>query len=529
MKHRARLALIVAIALAGALWTGLRIGLEAKLAEAAQRDLQTIVELAASEIEAEAADLPQLRGIALARVAAGPATPLLRALRRAGAEQYRTVYFFDADGRLATAESAESAATAAASGGDEAVPAIVARALAALRTAPSEVRGSLVDPYADSHGDEVIGAWRWLPALGLGVVAERPYERFAAALDYIDFPFAILLAALVIAALLLGLPAGADLLAAFRRADIAECGPYRIERLLGEGTMSNVYLARHRHLDRLVALKRLKLQAQRDELAERFDREVRLASGLSHPNIITILDHGRTAEGGFYYTMEYIRGLTLSQWVEQYGPLHPARAVRLLRQIGAAVGAMHAAGLLHRDIKPDNVMAYAANGDWDLVKLLDFGLIKNIEGGESRNLTRNLRVLGTPAFMAPERLVDPRCIDPRTDIYGIGCIAFFLLAGRKPFEATADIDLVQQIRHVEAPPLAGLSPFALPPALTTLVAEMLAKDMNRRPDSAAELDAALAAIAATLPWQPGLARLWWQSAQPAADTASSRAATPAPR
>lgn len=513
MNRRPQFALIAAIALVGALWMGLRIGLETKLAEGAQRDLQTIVEIAASEIEAEAAGLQMLRGLTLARVVAGPKTPLLRALRRAGSEQYRTIYFFDAGGQLAPADRPPTAAAGAVV--PDAAPTIVARALASLRTVPAANRGSIAEPYADASGDEVIGAWRWLPALGVGVVAERPYERFAAALDYIDIPFAVLLAALVIAALMLGLPAGADLLAAFRRSDIAHCGPYRIERLLGEGTMSNVYLARHQHLNRLVALKRLKLQAQRDELAERFDREVRLASGLSHPNIITILDHGRTAEGGFYYTMEFIRGLTLTQWIEQHGPVHPARAVRLLRQIAAAVGAMHAAGLLHRDIKPDNVMAYAANGDWDLVKLLDFGLIKNIAGGETRDLTRNLRILGTPAYMAPERLADPRCIDPRTDLYGIGCVAFYLLSGRKPFEAVADTDLVQQIRYVTAPSLAGLSPFALPPALVTLVGDLLAKDMDRRPASAAELDAALARIATHLPWQAARARLWWESVHPA--------------
>ena len=109
-------------------------------------------------------------------------------------------------------------------------------------------------------------------------------------------------------------------------------------------------------------------------------------------------------------------------------------------------------------------MAYAANGDYDLVKLIDFGLVKSVHDEQTRDLTRHLRVLGTPAWMAPERLQDPRSIDPRTDLYGIGAIGFFLLTGRKPFEATQDSDLAQQILHVDAPAVSRLSPFPGPGA-----------------------------------------------------------------
>jgi serine/threonine-protein kinase len=371
----------------------------------------------------------------------------------------------------------------------------------------------------DSAGRPAVGVWHWRAAAQLGIVVERPHERFSQPLRWID---ALFFALLTCGALALAFLAQFDprrLREAFRRADIERCGPYVIKRLLGAGAVANVYLAEHGHLGRHVALKRLKIQSLRDETVARFDREARLASQLAHPNIITVLDHGRAADGSFYYTMEFIRGLTLTQWVEQHGPLPPARAVRILRQLCAAVGAMHARHLLHRDIKPDNVIAYAAHGDCDLVKLLDFGLIRDLENTASRDLTREARVLGTPAFMAPERLLDPRCVDPRTDLYGIGCIGFYLLVGRRPFEAERDGDLVQQVQHMPAPSAARHSIFPVPAALDALIASALAKRMEARPASAADFDAALAALEPAVPWRAEQARLWWRSVLPEATEA----------
>jgi serine/threonine-protein kinase len=348
----------------------------------------------------------------------------------------------------------------------------------------------------------ISGAWLFL-RVTLG-------SRMADAAQLIDGTFAALIAILLFA----GLFDARQFFATWRkrpsRNGLTSCGPYEVIRLLGEGSMSAVYLARHRQLKRTVALKRLKPHAQSDELAARFDREVQLASQLAHPNIITILDHGHAPGGGFYYTMEYIRGLTLTQWVEQYGPVVPARAVRVLRQICAAIAAMHERDLLHRDIKPDNVMAYAAHDDYDLIKLLDFGLIKDLNLVASRDLTREVRVLGTPAFMAPERVLDPRVVDVRTDLYGIGCIGFFLLTGRKPFEATLESDLMRQIQYVEAPLVSMLSPFPIPAALNQMIAGTLAKDMARRPASAGAIIEALDEIGSVVPWQREKARLWWQ-------------------
>jgi serine/threonine-protein kinase len=494
--------------LVAAAWLVLRQNLDGRMAIAAQRGLDTIADLVADDLRHAGARLPGLRGGALLARTLGADHTLAGTLTRAGGEHFRRVYFFDAAGTAYRVDDPARGTlrASAATGG------IVAHALHAP-PATRPIRGVLFAPYAGLDGEAAVGVWQWLPDLGLGVVAERPYERYAYALLWVDATFAILLAGVLLGGLLH--------LRQIRRAaqpqggaGLTRCGPYAILRQIGEGAMSNVYLARHRLLHRTVALKRLKTHAESDELAARFNREVRLASRLAHPNIVTILDYGRAPGGGFYYTMEYIRGLSLGQWIERHGPLAPDRAVRLLRQLCAALAAMHAHQLLHRDIKPDNVMAYAAHDDYDLLKLLDFGLIKDLEPGASRDLTRDVRILGTPAFMAPERLLDPRRADPRTDLYGVGCIGYHLLTGRRPFEADREADLVQQVLHIAAPSVASRSPFPIPEPLDRLIAAALAKDMAQRPASAADLAARLDDLAVLVPWQREAAARWWRDLYP---------------
>ncbi len=498
-----------AILASGVLWVLLHSVLLVQLADAAQRDLRVIAELVAVDLQrgAERAGAP--KGERALRQDAGAHRELVATLLRAGEEKLRPVYFFDrygnvllagADGQLAVTEAA-------------AAPQIVRDAIAVLAGVPGQNAGALFDPYPDRDGGEVVGVWQWHSKLELGIVVERPYGPFIRPVRWFDGVFAALL---LIVALAYGLYIQFDLKSlrlSFGKPDLETCGPYQILRQIGEGAMANVYLARHQHLGRVVALKRLKIKSGTDETLERFDREARLASQLHHPNIITVLDHGPAPDGGFYYAMEYVQGLTLTQWVEEHGPVPPGRVIRLLGQVCAAVGAMHDRHLLHRDIKPDNVIAYAAHGDFDLIKLLDFGLIRDIDHEASRDLTRGLRVLGTPAFMAPERLLDPRVIDPRTDLYGIGCIGFYLLTGRRPFEATLDADLAQQVLHVPAPRAGVNSIFSVPQRLDALIDRALAKDMELRPESARAFAAELEEIAKSAPWYREQARLWWMSVQ----------------
>lgn len=496
------LSLAAAILLGATVWLSLRAAVAERLTIAAQRDLQTIVDLAAVGLEQSAPAAAGLTGGALLTHAVAANPEFARALARAEDENHRHIYFFGADGRTVTIDETPA---------DAAAPAIVRSALAGL-DAGTPAQGMLFEPYADSRQVPVIGVWRWLPRHDLGIVAERPHARFAQPLRWIDGLF-VAFALLAAGAYPWLARNGIGLGRLFRPGDAKTCGPYELGRQIGEGAMAKVYLARHRDLGRWVALKRLRRHAMTDELSARFDREARLASRLSHPNIVTVFDHGPTPDGGFYYAMEYVRGLTLTQWVEEHGPVPPARTVRILQQLCAAVGELHRHQLLHRDIKPDNIVAYAAHGDYDLIKLLDFGLIKDMGNDASRDLTRDVRVLGTPAFMAPERLLNPAAVDSRSDIYGIGCIGFYLLTGRKPFESARDADLAQQVMHVAAPDVAGLSIFPLPAALVQLIAAALDKDVERRPADTDCFARALDAVAAAEPWRRERAKLWWQSVQ----------------
>lgn len=489
-------------------WVGLRDTLEGRMAAAAQRGLETIVELVAVELTHQANRPDRMQGEALLRSLAAQRPDFIKAVRNAEDSHFRHIYFFDAQGRALRAEATV-----------QAIPAteIVRQALALSHAGARDWRGVRLDPYPDGARQEVIGVWLWHADARLGIVAERPYARFAQPLQWFDAAYTGFAALLTVGLVALArrhgsTPGGRD---AARR-----CGPYDLIRPLGDGSMGHVYLARHRRLRRIVALKRLKPHAQSDELAARFEREARLASQLAHPNIVTVLDHGHVAGGGYYYTMEYIPGLTLSQWVERFGALPLDRALHVLLQICAAVSAMHRRQLLHRDIKPDNVMAYAMHDDYDRVKLLDFGLIKDCDQQASRDLTRDVRVLGTPAFMAPERLVDPGRVDRRSDLYGIACVGFYLLTGRKPFEASQGADLTQQVLHIEAPRVSGFVA-SLPAALDALIAEALAKDPERRPASVDLFRQRLEAIAAMYPWDRATAQAWWQAFD-AADMAESK-------
>ena len=176
----------------------------------------------------------------------------------------------------------------------------------------------------------------------------------------------------------------------------------------------------HALLKRPTALKILKPHLATDELVARFEREVQLASRLEHPATIEIFDYGRTRDGTFFYAMEYIDGITLARLVEQDGAQALPRVAHILKQVCEALREAHGKGLIHRDIKPGNVMLCERGGEADVVKVLDFGLIKDVHATDTRDITQYARVLGTPAYMAPERIRNPADADPTVDIYAVG-------------------------------------------------------------------------------------------------------------
>jgi serine/threonine protein kinase len=307
--------------------------------------------------------------------------------------------------------------------------------------------GLLLDPYPNYLGREVIGAWRWLPEHDIGVAVEIEAGEAYAPLTYLQIGFVVVLL-LMFAVWLTGfLPPHAGRHAAPRRPARASSGPYKLFRQIGEGAISNVYLAQHRMLKRPAAVKVLKQQATSDEWTARFQREVQLSSQLCTSQHHHHLRLRHRAGGEFWYAMEYLEGLSLADLVERYGPVPPARTAHILRQACASLWEAHSCGLVHRDIKPQNIMLCDIRGERDVVKVLDFGLVKQMSASRRATSPAHMRILGTPLYMSPERIRNPADADGRADIYALGAVGFFLLTGKRLFETETEHDLTYQVLH----------------------------------------------------------------------------------
>jgi len=360
---------------------------------------------------------------------------------------------------------------------------------------PEAREGIALEPYRSGRGAEVVGAWRWLEDLGLGVAIEIEAAEAYAPMRYLRTAFGVVFGALVIAVAAALWSALSVLRLRGELGGQRKLGAYRLERCIGEGGVANVYLARHDLLKRPCAVKLLKPARASDEMIARFEREVQLASQLSHPNVVEIYDYGRSTEGLFYYAMEYLDGINLGELVAREGPVPVARAVHILRQVCAGLAAAHAAGLVHRDVKPENIMLCQRIGEPDVVKILDFGMVKKVDTEHSRNLTRGLRILGTPMYMAPERLRNPADVDTRADIYALGAVAFLLLSGKKIFESSDDIELTSRILTDEPPRVSQAAAQPIPIELDILVQACLEKRREDRPQRVSDLIEALDSIA----------------------------------
>lgn len=274
--------------------------------------------------------------------------------------------------------------------------------------------------------------------------------------------------------------------------------------------MGQVYRARHALLKRPTAVKVLKPELSTPEMLARFEQEVQLSSQLTHPNTIEIYDYGCTPEGVFYYAMEYIDGLNLAQVVAMAGTLPAARVVFILRQICGSLREAHALGLLHRDIKPQNIMLCCRGGEADVVKVLDFGLAKQMASDGSRGATTSTVLAGTPLYMSPERLLDPHAVDARSDIYSVGAVGFKLLTGRDIFAGEDVRSLLAQIVEMPTGRPSEQTSNPIPRELDDLIVACLAKSPADRPTSAAELLAALDRIGSTERWTEAQAFEWWK-------------------
>ncbi len=288
-----------------------------------------------------------------------------------------------------------------------------------------------------------------------------------------------------------------------------QLGQYRLTHLIGSGGMGEVYLAEHQMMKRPVAIKVIRPNRANDPSAlARFEREVRATSRLSHWNTIEIFDYGRTADGTFYYVMEYLPGMSIGELVERHGPLCPERAVYLLRQTCDALGEAHSLGLIHRDIKPGNLFAAQRGGHYDVAKVLDFGLAKRtISTTESIQLTGEGSITGSPLYMAPEQATGGEA-DARSDIYSLGAVAYYMLTGRPPFPGENAIKvMIAHASEAVTPP--SVYRADVPADLEAIVMRSLAKSPADRFPDTASLAAALAECECAGRWSRHDAADWW--------------------
>jgi serine/threonine protein kinase len=272
--------------------------------------------------------------------------------------------------------------------------------------------------------------------------------------------------------------------------------------------MATIYLARHALLKRPTAIKILKKHVATDESVHRFQREVQLASQLLHPNTVRIYDFGSTREGQPYYVMEYLDGVTLAELVAETGPVPAGRVIHILRQVAAALREAHEHGLIHRDVKPENIML-CRRGEDDVVKLLDFGLVKDLETAQTRDVTKQIKILGTPRYMSPERILNPADVDARSDIYALGAVGYYLLTGKSVFDGEDNLEISNKVLHAPAPRATASGIAGIPELLDAFIAACLEKDRARRPQAIVAVIEALDRMSSRLSWTQTDAAAWW--------------------
>jgi serine/threonine-protein kinase len=309
-----------------------------------------------------------------------------------------------------------------------------------------------------------------------------------------------------------------------RLREAQDLGSYQLVELLGHGGMGEVWRARHRLLARSAAVKLVRpevlgagTEADTRVTLKRFEREARATAALNSPHTIQIFDFGLTNDGNFYYVMELLSGRDLESLVREFGPLPAPRAVYLLRQICHSLADAHARGLVHRDIKPANVYVCRMGLEYDFVKVLDFGLVKNTNrelGQLTTVMTLEHRTTGTPAYMAPEIILGEVDVDRRADVYALGCVMYYLLTGQLVFEADTPIKMLMQ--HVQSTPLppSERTELPIPKEIDDLVLACLQKDPDLRPQHAQDLFQIACSCRTCDAWTPDAAQTWWEQHLP---------------
>ncbi|HSD26098.1 MAG TPA: serine/threonine-protein kinase [Vicinamibacteria bacterium] len=285
-------------------------------------------------------------------------------------------------------------------------------------------------------------------------------------------------------------------------------GQYTLEEKVGEGGMGAVYRASHAMLRRPTAVKLLPPEKAGQAALQRFEREVQLTARLSHPNTVAVFDYGRTPDGIFYYAMEYLDGINLEELVREDGAQPPARVAHVLRQVASALVEAHGIGLVHRDVKPENILLCERGGVPDVAKVVDFGLVKDLERGGTA-LSRADLVQGTPLYLSPEAITAPDRVDARGDLYALGAVGYYVLTGQHVFSGATLVEVCSHHLHTRPEPPSIRLGRPVPPALEEILLACLEKDPERRPASALALRGALRKVPGVAEWSEEDARAWW--------------------
>jgi serine/threonine-protein kinase len=299
-----------------------------------------------------------------------------------------------------------------------------------------------------------------------------------------------------------------------------EMGSYQLGELLGRGGMGEVYKASHRMLARPAAIKLIRPEmlggndpAVATRAIARFRREAEAAARLRSAHTVDLYDFGVTEDGTLYLVMEFLDGMDLESLVRQHGPMPAPRVIHVLRQVCDSLEEAHATGLVHRDIKPANIHLGRVGCRQDFVKVLDFGLVKTVAADTAQSLATNEGVImGTPAYMAPEMALGDN-VDARTDLYALGCVAYYLLTGQQVFTGDTVLKVITQ--HLQASPVppSERTEVPIPPALEHLVLACLAKKPEDRPQNARRLAQSLDTVD-EMTWDEQQAVRWWNQRRP---------------
>jgi len=365
---------------------------------------------------------------------------------------------------------------------------LVQRAIAGVALPSAEQRGIFLTPYRNYIGTSVIGAWRWIPGLEFGIAIEVAEKEAYAPITFVTTHVLVLLLTLTVVVFLGPLipPLLWRRFIALKEGD--RLGSYRLLRKIDEGGLSEIYEAVHDILETKVAVKVVKRHL-REEIDSRLEREGRLLASLDHPLIVRVKDAGYCEDGRPYYVMDLTTGRPLSRVVAEEGPLDNPTTVSILKQICEIVEYLKDFGVTHRDLSPNNILLQLSPNGTAKIKLIDFGLAKSLIDNRSMGLTREVSLMGTLGYLAPERIRNPESVDVRGDVYAVGAIGYFLLTGK---EILPDVSNLAALRLQIRQEITSIDH----EFFASVLGKAMSVAMSERYQSCAELSEALTSVLA---------------------------------